>query len=306
MARKIKITWPVIKKMIAEGRGIGFGESYKSWLDITRSSTSKVSTQVTQPIPPFRRRCNFMSQSEYLIALAFSWIGAEVREQFPLWPWEHPHPESGRKPINDRLFKGSPGMIEICREAGFSNGTFPGTQIPYIWTMDLCVHLPWIRNPANSTLMVSVKPEQIIAATDASAFSRVREKLEGERRYCQESNIKYLSGDHTVFPAKIFEMLDTLRGSAVIPDSHPAIPIMRSFLEKHLHRLNEEPLSYTILVLKKDYGCDHKTACLIRNHLIWHQMIDVDLTKRINYMNPPVAGGRRLREKIMKNLEALR
>lgn len=306
MAKKIKITWPVIKQMIAEERGIGFGEDYKPWLDITRSSTSKVSTQVTQPLPPLRRRCNFMSESEYLTALVLTWTGADVREQLPLWPWEHPHPENGRNIANDNLLPGSPGMIDICQDIGIAHGTFPGTRIPYIWTIDLCAHLPWIRDPMKSTLMVSVKPEETISANGENAFNRARQKLEGERRYCQISNIKYLSGDHTVFPKNIFAVLDSLRGSAVIPDYHPAKNIMHTFLSKHFIHLKTEPLNYTISVLKSDYACDHKTACLIMNHLLWHQIIDVDLTRKFNYFNPPIAGGRKLKEKIQKNLEVLK
>lgn len=304
MARAPKITWERLRHMIESGVGSGFGENYQPWIQIKRWNPSPVSTQVVKPLPPFKRPCHFLSKAEYSLALIFSWIGCEFREQFPLWPWPHPHPETGRNILVDTYLNESLGLIHLCDQAGIEHGNFIGTSIPYIWTIDFCLHLPWVTARSSSTCLVSVKPMNSMIAKVGNALDRTLEKLEIERRYTAEINAQYLIGDHKAFSSTLIGNLDRIHSCAHIPRTHKAYKIAQAFLDQNEHRLASEPSSYAYQTLMKSFGCDEKTAALIQNHLVWHQVIDCDLSKPLVADKPPTPGGRKLKVSIQKNLEA--
>lgn len=110
MARAPKVTWERLDDAIDAGHGTGHGETYKPMLEIKRWNPSPVSVQVRKALPPFERVCNFFSRSEWLLGLLFAWLGALIREQFPLWPWSHPHPAYGLNDDCDKDLLWSIGM----------------------------------------------------------------------------------------------------------------------------------------------------------------------------------------------------
>lgn len=303
MARPPKVTWQRLNETISTGIGSGFGEFYQPIIQIKRWNPSPVSTQIIKPLPPFKRACHFLSQSEYWLGLLFSWVGCEIREQFPLWPWQHPHPENGRNLSNDRFLRESSGLMEICKQAGIEHGNYIGTNIPYISTMDLCLYLPWVIDFKRSCTMISVKPMSHKSFKNPDPITRSLEKLEIERRYCAELGIHYLIGDHQTFHTRLFGNLESIQPSALL-NQHPQLSItLKMFLDKHEHKLNQEPLSFVREVLTRDYKCSGEVAVLMRNFLIWHQIIDFDLTEVINESHLPRAGGRVLKQTIRFNLE---
>lgn len=298
-----KIKWDYLSKKITNKDGTGFGNDYRPWITLERWNTSNVSIQCTKPLPPLSRSSHFLSLNEYHLGLAFAWAGAEVREQFPIWPWDHPHPESGRNIAIDRFLPHAMGTNNICKLIGITPGVYPGTDIKFIWTMDMCLHLPWVKDPLKSSAMVSVKPTELVVTDNGISLSRVNEKLEIERNYCEVIGMHYIWGDDAAFPKPLFGNLDNLRGSAVIPVNHHAHKIIQSFLEKHAHKLQCEPIEFTQLVLQQDFQCDLATACLIQNHFLWHQIIDANLAETVILRRKPKIGGRELRGKIRKILE---
>lgn len=278
MARPPKVTWERIEEMIADGTGCGFGEIYHPIIQIKRWNPSPVSTQIIKPLPPFKRACHFLSQSEYLLGLLFNWVGCEIREQFPLWPWRHPHPETGRDLSNDRFLKESSGLIEICKKNDIKHGNYPGTNIPYIWSMDLCLYLPWVKDFKRNCAMVSVKTMSHKAYDKPETFTRGLEKLEVERRYCAELDIIYIIGDHQSFQRTLFGNLESILSGATIDVRHPLQITLKRFLDKHGHALQQENLGFEREVLIKDFKCSHESSILLRNNLMWHQIIDIDLS----------------------------
>lgn len=303
MARAPKITWELLHHMIESGMGSGFGESYQPWIQIKRWNPSPVSTQVIEKLPPFKRSCHFLSKSEYDLALIFSWVGCEFREQFPLWPWPHPHPETGRDIANDKRLAQSSGLLDLCHDAGIKHGYFVGTAIPYIWTIDFAIYLPWVLDVTRSSCLVSVKPVANILNKKEDALDRTLEKLEIERRYADQIGANYHVGDHEAFPAMLISNLDLIHTAALIPSSHVAFNTKESFLDKHFDELIDAPLQFSIDVLTRDFGCNETTAALIQHHLLWHQVIDFDLSKPLSPIKSPSKGGIKLKAAIRKNLE---
>jgi hypothetical protein len=151
--------------------------------------------------------------------------------------------------------------------------------------------------------MVSVKPMSHKAFRDPDPITRSLEKLEVERRYCNEIGIHYFIGDHQAFNRRLFGNLESIQSSANANQHHSTNFILKRFLDKHGHKLHQQHLGFAREVLVKDYKCSNELAILLRNFLIWHQIIDLDLSVSINESQLPRQGGRAFKQLIKSNLE---
>lgn len=298
-----KISEKSLAIAIESGMGIGFDESYRPLLQLKRWNPSPVSVQVVKSVPPFRRQCHFFSHSEWYLALLFAWLGAYVREQFPLWPWPHPHPEYLRLPQDKTELPRSPGMLEICRQAGIDHGHFVGTTIPYIWTMDLCLYLPWIKDISCATCFVSVKPLDAERYLHIDPLHRGSEKLEGERRYAAQLKIPYFIGDRSLYQGPIFPQLEWLAEAAVLPTEHPCSKSLQRFLDAHGNNIQSYPLNEIRERLVSEFRVTANQSLFLQNHMIWHQVIDCDISLHIRDHLPASQGGRALKEALRRSIE---
>lgn len=299
---KPKVTWDSVRRAIEGGVGVGFGENYKPALSIKRWNASPVSVQVLKALPNFKRQSHFFSHSEWLLALLLSWAGCQIREQFPLWPWPSNHPEYSRFPELDYRLTSSVGMLEICKNAGIPHGNFIGTDIPYIWSIDLCAYMPWIDDITQATCFISVKPLASEQYLHVDPMNRGVEKLEAERRYAQQLGINYYVGDRTRYLGPIFANLEMLSAAAFLPKNHPWNNLLDSFLNKHHHQLQIEPISSIRERLIQDFNCKEAVASYIKNHILWSQIVDCDLSKHIKDSMPPIIGGKQLIQSLRNSL----
>lgn len=295
-------TESLIRGYIDEGRGSGHGDTYKPWIQIKRWNSSPVSTQSMGPFPGLLRSTHFLCRSELLLALFLAWIGALVREQLPLWPWRHPHPLFG---YSERFEDGpwAPGTLDLCKEAGIQHGYFIGSSIPYVWTMDLVATLAWLPPEEVTCAMLSVKPlDSEKYSGDIDPVARGPEKLEIERRYAEYLSISYFVADRSMFPGPLLGQLDDLRSSSSI-DGESDVAVRR-LLEARGADLSLEAPDEWIQRLKQDYGLTNDRARTAARFMIWHQLVDVDLSRPLQYDRVPHPGGRRLitnaREMLLK------
>jgi hypothetical protein len=301
MARPPKVTQKRVDDAIAQGYGQGHGEKYKPFMQIKRWNPSPVSTQVRKAVPPFARACHFFSLSEWLLAILFSWIGALVREQYPAWPMRHPHPCYGLNPDTDSRLPWSPGMAEICRRIGISHGNFVGTNVLYVWTIDLMLTIPWAR-VGPGACMVSIKPIESERYLYIDPLDRGPEKLEAERRYASDLGIPYFIGDQTLYPRVLLGQLEWLANAASLPTTDPRRTLLQRFLQAHGPESQNYPLEETAIRLQKDLRLKTADADYLLQHCLWHQYIDVDISKRIDFRRCPAPGGRALRAAIRESL----
>lgn len=304
MARAPKVTWDRVRELIQSGAGTGFDEAYRPILEIKRWNPSPASVQVVERIPPFRRRCHFFSISEYYIALLLAWAGAWIREQYPLWPWAHMHPEYSRNPEEDATLPRSPGMLKICRDAGIEHGKYIGTRIDYIWSIDLCATLPWVQHAKQRTLLVSIKPLESERYLYPDPLDRGVEKLEAERRYARQLGVGYILGDRSLYPGPFLPNLDAYRRAAVIPHAHPLSSAKRQLLERRLDDIQVQPITESIRRAEQDLHLSNTDATYLIHHCLWSQEIDCDLAQPMIPSKPPRPGGRHLRQALRSYLES--
>lgn len=302
-----KTTDRLLRSYVSEGRGFGHGEEYQPWIQLRRWNASPISVQTFGNVPPFRRKGSFLSRSEWLLALAFSWAGCYVREQIPIWPWPHMHPlyEQVHSANND--LPRSSGTLELCRRAGIKHGTFVGTSYPYIWTLDLCATLAWLPAEHQSCTLISVKPlSSELYSGDIDPIARGPEKLEIERQFARELMLPYFVADRSIYPGELLGNLEWLRNAAIIPTSHPIAIALNEFLQKHAHELHHYPPSEWKNIFQSDFMLTTEQADHATQHILWHQYIDVDLTRNINLDRVQRPGGLRLRDEIRGNLRNIK
>lgn len=298
-----KTTERLLTAYILEGRGFGHGEDYRAWIQLRRWNASPVSVQTFGSIPPFRRSGSFLSRSEWLLALVLSWAGCHVREQYPLWPWQHTHPLFDRVSSPHCHLPTSSGTIELCKHAGIKHGTYVGTNSPYIWTIDLCATLAWLPQGQQTCALVSVKPLSSEQYTgDIDPIARGPEKLEVERLYALELGVKYFVADRSSFPGALLGQLEWLSTTAVLPAGSHIARAIESLLHKHGHTLQCTTPNEWKRQLQSDFDLTNSDADIAVQHILWHQHVDVDLSRDVNFDAVPRLGGRRLRDAIRTEL----
>jgi len=304
MARAPHITEDYLKKLIYGGAGMGHGEDYRPFLQVRRWNPSPVSTQVVggSSVPPFRRQGHFFSLSEWLLALLYAWAGCWVREQFPIWPWAHLHPLAGYGKPSLGL-PSSNGLWALCRESGIDHGYFLGTRIPYFWTIDLCLTLSWIEDPARACTFISVKPLEDERYLYVDPLDRSAEKLEIERRYAGSMGIYYFLGDRSLYPGVLLANLDWLHKTAAIPIGHPWQAVLNAYLDQHGHAMAEEPPLAWRARLHQDFGVAIDAAEFIVHHCLWNQYVDADLSITLDLSRTVQPGGRSLLAAVRASLQ---
>lgn len=286
---------------IAEGRGQGHGNHYRPWLRVTRRNSSPKSNQVVGRLPGYSRQANFFALSEWSIAVALVWLGVvDVREQFPLWPMEHMHPLAGAQGAEKLQLRQCRGLLEIARDAGIPHGVLPGTNIPYIATIDLMVTVNTISGSSPALVALSAKP--VRTPRDINPASRVVERLELERRYCNEAGISYRIVHPEVLNRTLANHLAFLSYAATLPPNFTCPNRLEEFASLVEERAEGHGLWRATTEAAKKHDIEQSNIALLLHHCVWRGLIDVDLSKPLLMSYPPERGATQLRKRLRREL----
>lgn len=152
-----------IEKWIKEGRGSGIGSEYKPWLKIQDVSSLGRSTRLKGI--KTKRQHEFLSDLErnYFYITEYSDLVLDIREQFPLLPFEE--------------------TIVIADELGIKHPTDPRTGEPIVMTTDFLLTI----NNGQSVFEVA----HTIKMKDELLKERILEKFEIEREYWHRKGIDW-------------------------------------------------------------------------------------------------------------------
>lgn len=182
------MTWEKLHEMIASGAGQGHAEAYRPFIQVKRTNASPKGNQSVGPLPGSARPFHALTRVERQIGMLCYWLGAlDVREQFPAWPFAHPHPLAGASGAESFMNTMAPGLLTLAEEAGITHGVFPGSDVPYVATLDVVATVPGQTAPR--IVVISCKAGTDLA--NAPLTSRMIERLELERRYCAAISVSY-------------------------------------------------------------------------------------------------------------------
>lgn len=270
-----------VQRAIKDGRGQGRGDSYQPWMRITRRFSSPVSHMVFAALTVHSRNHHFLSKLEHHTALLLSYLGAtEIRECLPMWPTPHAHPwrEHGRD---------VPGLIEIAAEAGIDHGTFVGTTVPYIGSLDMLFEIP--DEGCVTYLGVSCKPDQVHAAS-----SRAQERVELDRRYCQVIGAKHVREGGAGFDDMLIKNLLAYRPLRSELIKFGGQLSLADYCGEFDRACRVMPLHAAITATGRQLKLQPGLDGIFWRIGVWLHLIDIDLSQPVCMLQPLRRGGDRV------------
>ncbi len=295
--RRRAMTWDKLNTRIQQGYGMGHGADYQPWLTLRRKNSSRESNQVAAHLHPLHRPGYFFSRGEYQIALLLLWLGIhDLREQYPLWPIAHPHPLYGA-PGTDGLQLGyCTGLLDIAAEAGIEHGHFPGTDIPYVATIDFLIT---VRDGSDFDLVaISCKP---IEDPAQEVKWRTLERLELERRYAERNGIRYLIISSRFVPILMAGQLEWCMERASLADTPHLAQSVLGFSREFTSAPNLA-VSDAVARASESQQLSLEEGWAVFRHCAWTQAIDIDLSTPLLTSYPARRSGRTLRERLRRSL----
>lgn len=284
------MTWRKLQAKIDEGRGQGHGDNYKPWLWIHRRNPSGRGNQATGRMPGYRRGAHFLSAIEEHLALLCLYLGAaDVREQFPLWPFQHPHPLDGALPTT-APFPPMRGLIDIAEEAGIRHGVEIGTSdVPYVATLDLAITLVTSRGPRFAGVMG--KPHDQVVGDKRN--QRDVERLKLQCLYLAEAGAHAVIADRSLIGNHTAENLEAFSAAATLPEQLAGGNLSSDFSSRLIEIACDHPIGRAIGKAACEFGLINRDADLLWRHGVWTRAIEIDITRQLP-MNEPLAldGGR--------------
>lgn len=267
-----------IQKAVAAGWGQGRDEHYHPWYRIRRNVASPVSNLYVLCNPLYRTRpFHLLSGIEFAAANFALWLGAtELREQMPVWPETHFHPGTGRAG-EDYPIQAAPGMLEIARREGIKHGVYPGTDIPFIHTIDLLAEVNDRRG--KRFICIASKPS---SKANGPGGSRVKERLHLEAMYANAIGATSCIFTENSIPRELSKNLDWLTPLASEWAEHRSSSLLRDFADEFMLQADNAPLrECRIHAARKTKLIDNELQHNLFRMAAWAGMIDIDLTQPI-------------------------
>lgn len=278
-----------LKDLILAGYGQGHEQHYKPWLRVTRGDYSPCSRVGHLDYPEMFRLMHPRSMGErYTFCLA-RWLRArDVRDAHPVWLSPHRHPGHGLPGFG--FDHEVPGMLDIAAECGIKVGYYPGTNLPYVSTLDSLT--TWDIGDGRLLVALENKPESL--TYEPNPLLRRKEKLELTRRYCNAAGIRRLIIHAEKFPLELLVNIDSLRPTkpAHVVAVDLSSPMYRSLVDAaRSPRAPSTPLAVMAHEASARYGGTRRDAERLLHLALWRQDIDHDLRLPLRPSEPPVPGG---------------
>lgn len=264
-----------VSRAIHAGYGQGRGDSYQPWLRIRRNFSSPVSYQVFDSVALHTRNHHFLSALEFHTALLISYLGAaELRECLPLWPFDHPHPDSGVSEEADIQLEPATGLVAIAKNAGIDHGFFVGTTVPYVASIDLVFRVR--QGQTWGLIGISCKPKDI-----ATQSKRAQERIELDRLYCMAAGAHHVHEDGSEINLELVRQVAWMRPLVSDIRTHRQTSRLADFAARFEEYASERSVSDAAIAAGRRTGLNRTNAYSFFRLGVWLHLIDIDLTQRV-------------------------
>lgn len=291
-----KMTPKKLGALIRAGYGQGHFHRYKPWLRVTKRDYSPNSNIGHLPGVSLARQHHYRSRAERATIQVAKWLGAvDVREAYPVWPWPHPHPGQGLPSFGS--VPQLSGLLKIANKANISHGSFPGTDIPYVATLD---ELTTWQDANGCFFLVAFenKPEEI--TYEQTLISRAKERLELTRRYCAEADIPHRIIHAENLPNELLVNLDLLEPRLTkqrqqqIIESATYQAVLDSLRAYGLRSSPNELLDR----IGRQRNASEPELTMALHLALWRQDVDHDLRQPMRPWEPLIQGGQALKDSL--------
>lgn len=240
------------RKYLAEGRGQGIMDDYKPWIQIQDFPSQGIVSRVKGHKTGRVHHLMSNLELEYFYLLDWSDKTQDIREQYPL------------ENITE--------TISIAETAGIRYPYDKASGFPYVMTSDFLI------TTGNGLVARAIKPTRELEKT------RVREKLEIERRYWQHQGIDWkLVTENEIPRTKVRNIQWLYSGEDVhdlIPDVEQFCQCKEAFME--LYDKGSYPIMVILLYIESDFRLEAGSGIAVFKVLVCENQITLDLNKEIN------------------------
>jgi hypothetical protein len=250
-----------IQKFIKEGRGKGFGKSYKPWLKIqdvpSHGRSSRIQGWKTE------RMHHFLSDHEkhYFYLLEWSDIVLDIREQYPLLEREI--------------------VQQIAADAGIEHPKDKETQTPLVFTTDFLISI--VVNGKIVELARTIKPAVELDNP------RTIEKFEIERRYWTAKGINWGIVTEKEIPNNLVSNIESIHKSFWIEGEldlpQQEIIYIAERLKEGLCQ-NELTITQVTSKLDEEINASGAKSLKVFKHLLARKEVAVDVMNPLDFFKP--------------------
>ena len=265
-----------LRELIKFGRGQGHGTAYQPWLQISRRKTPSNSNINFRHLPPLWRHGHFLSRNEVNIALWLLFLGADdLREQYPLWPFAHPHPLYGHPSTPHEPLSWSRGTLAIARDLGIDHGWFVGTRIPYVATTDFMLTV--LVDGIPRAIAIAAKPSALVDGRVAVKM-RVKERLALEMAYARELDISWFVTSDGDIPLPLRENLELILPGAVLEGPLDCLTLSEDFCGHLGDALRRgEPVGEARMRSIQNCRLDQASGLALFYNGLWTRRLPIDI-----------------------------
>lgn len=271
---RTKMTERKLRQFILEGRGQGFGSEYLPWLLISRGNIPSGGNAQFRPIPVLGRYGHFLSRNEWLVAIFLLWLGfVDLLEQFPMWPWRHPHPLSRMRQFVQTQNLMSSGTLLLAEQLGFKNVCYKDTTLPYVHTLDLLA----VYRVGEQARCIGVSCKPPYFSDPGRVDVGDLETLALEKAWAQELEIPWQLAASKWLNTALLDNLETAQHFAVWKDVD--VPIIDpvgfdATLRAQLER--GETIEDCLEAVERRFKIPRSVSSNRLQHTLWHRTVPID------------------------------
>jgi hypothetical protein len=285
--------------LVKAGYGQGHLDGYKPWLRVTKRDYSTASNVGHLIAKEFGHTHHPRSRLQRALCHALAWLGAfDVRDEFPLWPFDHEHPIDGLMGIKCR--KVVPGFARLAQDMDIDPGHYPASNMDYVHilhTLSTWVDEDW------KVRLVGHQIDSTCKA-DLDDIGRAFEINLVRHRYCQETGIPFRLVKKQHFPGQLASVLDAIRPSLSRDQVAAAChsDAYKVLVETCRRCAYSDPASSVFEPLHRRHGMSAAFWTKLLHIALWRQDLDHDLSKQLELHQPLITGGVKLRAQLRLNL----
>lgn len=281
MARRAIVTPRHIETWLRDGHGQGHGSQYLPWIKITTRGSPSGGNLQYRYLPELSRYGHLLSAGELAVLRLLLFLGvSDVREQFPCWPWKHPHPLYGHPQFSVSPIPWSSGTLACARDIKIRHPRYPSTSIYYVPTIDILATVS--TGTTVRAVAFAVKPDPSDVPLDENDAAKLAISME----YSRQLSIPWRLVSAKRIPAALATNLEVLIHYSG-PTRQP-VDVERRFNARMTSHLSESiALGETIAHVEQLEQLDRSTSMMLFHRALWYRAIPIDLRQPWLFSTPP-------------------
>lgn len=277
-------------ELIERGTGQGHFDDYVPMWQVARGNPTRYGVQGTGPMPGYHRGSSFRQRTHRRVALLVLWLGGlDVRENYPLWPFSHPHPLSDW-PLGTPVDKVCHGLLDVVKDQAEKKCLCRRARAGSVPEITLMITRGDREHPESLLLACRSCDEksQDLAIPTANT-------AEYGRRYAIANDIPYRELDPNSIGQTLIANL-IVWSFAVNAVRRDIASQERARIEDALLKsLEDDTIAGAVRHASNQLGLPERRVWTVFAYMQWTQAVDIDPSRPIFHTEQPQAGGRALK-----------